>query len=63
MKRFVFDSYIESLISLQKAVDDLIDGSPDIETPNNYNPVALKSLTEILKGKEGRFRHNMLGRE
>ncbi len=57
-----FDSYIEGLISLQKVVDDLIDNSSDVDNPNKYNTKALKSLTEILKGKQGRFRHNILGK-
>ncbi len=57
-----FDSYIEGLISLQKVVDDLIDNSSDVDNPNKYNTKALKSLAEILKGKQGRFRHNILGK-
>ncbi|WP_192572978.1 hypothetical protein [Candidatus Hodgkinia cicadicola] len=57
-----FDSYIEGLVSLQKAVDDLIDNSSNVDNPNKYNTPALKSLTEILKGKQGRFRHNILGK-
>ncbi len=57
-----FDSYIESLISLQKVVDDLIDSSSSVDNPNKYNTPALKSLSEMLKGKQGRFRHNILGK-
>ncbi len=57
-----FDSYIEDLRLLQKAVDDLIDNSSKVDNPNKYNKPALKSLAEMLKGKQGRFRHNILGK-
>ena len=47
---------------LQEAVDALIDngrrGKP-VEGPNNRE---LKSLSEMLKGKQGRFRQNLLGK-
>ncbi len=47
---------------LQEAVDALIDngrrGRP-VTGPNNR---ALKSLSDILKGKQGRFRQNLLGK-
>jgi DNA-directed RNA polymerase subunit beta' len=47
---------------LQEAVDALIDngrrGKP-VSGPNNR---ALKSLSDILKGKQGRFRQNLLGK-
>ncbi len=46
-----FNSYIEDLISLQKAIDDLIDNSLDVDNLNKYNTIALKSLTEMLKEK------------
>nr|YP_009774522.1 beta' subunit of RNA polymerase [Aphanochaete elegans]QJA13713.1 beta' subunit of RNA polymerase [Aphanochaete elegans] len=48
---------------LQEAVDNLIDngkGKGNIETDNRGRP--LKSLTELLKGKKGRFRQNLLGK-
>ncbi|PIM96013.1 DNA-directed RNA polymerase subunit beta' [Candidatus Hodgkinia cicadicola] len=57
-----FDSYIKALILLQKTVDDLIDNSSNVDNPNNYNTTSLKSLAEMLKGKQGRFRHNILGK-
>ena len=48
---------------LQEAVDALIDntrrGRP-ITPPNNKRP--LKSLADIIKGKAGRFRQNLLGK-
>ena len=47
---------------LQEAVDSLIDngrrGRP-VTGPNNR---ALKSLSDMLKGKQGRFRQNLLGK-
>ena len=47
---------------LQEAVDALIDngrrGRP-VAGPNN---IALKSLSDMLKGKQGRFRQNLLGK-
>ena len=47
---------------LQEAVDALIDngrrGSP-VTGPNNR---PLKSLSDMLKGKQGRFRQNLLGK-
>ena len=47
---------------LQEAVDALIDngsrGKP-VSGPNNR---ALKSLSDVLKGKQGRFRQNLLGK-
>ncbi len=47
---------------LQEAVDSLIDngrkGKP-VTGPNNR---ALKSLSELLRGKQGRFRQNLLGK-
>ena len=47
---------------LQEAVDSLIDngrrGKP-VSGPNNR---ALKSLSDVLKGKHGRFRQNLLGK-
>ncbi len=58
----IFNNYIENLMLLQNTVDELIDNSPSIETSSNYNSVALKLLTEILKGKGDRFRHNILGK-
>ncbi len=47
---------------LQEAVDALIDNSRvdrPVRGPNNR---PLKSLTDLLKGKQGRFRQNLLGK-
>jgi DNA-directed RNA polymerase beta' subunit len=49
---------------LQNAVDSLIQngkGAPP-EVVSSSNPRALKSLSDILKGKKGRFRQNLLGK-
>jgi DNA-directed RNA polymerase beta' subunit len=49
---------------LQNAVDSLIQngkGAPP-EVVSSSNPRAFKSLSDILKGKKGRFRQNLLGK-
>ncbi|MGP1917038.1 MAG: hypothetical protein ACTS6P_00185 [Candidatus Hodgkinia cicadicola] len=53
--------YLSLLKELQQAIDELIDTSVTTETLR-YNSTPLKSLTDILKGKEGRFRQSLLGR-
>lgn len=47
---------------LQEAVDSLIDNSAAgaRQQTNQHRP--LKSLTDVLKGKQGRFRQNLLGK-
>ncbi len=57
----VFEKFINGLRILQNSVDCLITSSSD-NNNSNYNNMALKSLTELLKGKRGRFRQNLLGR-
>lgn len=47
---------------LQEAVDALIDGSQAVSSRRRVNRRPLKSLSEILKGKQGRFRQNLLGK-
>nr|QJA26174.1 beta' subunit of RNA polymerase [Fritschiella tuberosa] len=48
---------------LQEAVDNLIDNGKGKGTPETDNRgLPLKSLTELLKGKKGRFRQNLLGK-
>ncbi len=56
------DEYIMGIERLQRSVDSLIDNSQRLDGPAGYNIGALKSLTEMLKGKRGRFRHNVLGK-
>jgi len=47
---------------LQEAVDALIDNSRRRRPVTGPNRRELKSLTDMLKGKEGRFRKNLLGK-
>ncbi len=47
---------------LQEAVDALIDGNQAKATRRRTNRKELKSLTEMLSGKQGRFRQNLLGK-
>lgn len=46
---------------LQEAVDALLDNSRRVTAVRSENR-ALKSLSDILKGKQGRFRQNLLGK-
>ena len=47
---------------LQEAVDALIDNGRRGRVVTTGNKHALKSLSDILKGKQGRFRQNLLGK-
>ncbi len=47
---------------LQEAVDSLIDGTQARQSRRRTNRRPLKSLSEMLKGKQGRFRQNLLGK-
>ncbi|MBP7875789.1 DNA-directed RNA polymerase subunit beta' [Candidatus Woesebacteria bacterium] len=47
---------------LQEAVDALIDGSQAVTARRRATRRPLKSLSEMLKGKQGRFRQNLLGK-
>jgi len=47
---------------LQEAVDALIDNGRRGKTINGSNKRPLKSLADIIKGKQGRFRQNLLGK-
>ncbi len=47
---------------LQEAVDALIDNSRRTRPVTGSNDRPLKSLSDMLKGKEGRFRKNLLGK-
>ncbi|MEK7263546.1 MAG: DNA-directed RNA polymerase subunit beta' [Bacteroidota bacterium] len=47
---------------LQEAVDSLFDNSRRLTAVRTENNRALKSLSDILKGKQGRFRQNLLGK-
>src|SRR6201998_2903277 len=47
---------------LQEAVDSLFDNSRKVNPVRSDNNRALKSLSDMLKGKQGRFRQNLLGK-
>ena len=47
---------------LQEAVDSLIDASQRKATRRGRGKQALRSLSDMLKGKQGRFRQNLLGK-
>ncbi len=47
---------------LQEAVDALIDNGPRGRPVTGPNNRPLKSLSEMLRGKQGRFRQNLLGK-
>ena len=47
---------------LQEAVDALIDNGRRGRAVTGANNRALKSLSDLLKGKQGRFRQNLLGK-
>ncbi len=47
---------------LQESVDALFDNSRRVRPLKNSSKRAFKSLTDMLKGKQGRFRQNLLGK-
>ena len=47
---------------LQEAVDALFDNGKRSRAVNGNNKRPLKSLSDVLKGKQGRFRQNLLGK-
>jgi len=47
---------------LQESVDALLDNGRSGATVKNSNKKAFKSLSDMLKGKQGRFRQNLLGK-
>ena len=47
---------------LQEAVDALFDNGINANAEKGANKRPLKSLSEIIKGKQGRFRQNLLGK-
>ncbi|PIR59052.1 MAG: DNA-directed RNA polymerase subunit beta' [Candidatus Pacebacteria bacterium CG10_big_fil_rev_8_21_14_0_10_56_10] len=47
---------------LQEAIDSLIDSSQARQSRRRTNRRPLRSLTEMLRGKQGRFRQNLLGK-
>ena len=47
---------------LQESVDALIDNSRRQNPISGHNNRSLRSLTDLLRGKQGRFRQNLLGK-
>jgi DNA-directed RNA polymerase subunit beta' len=47
---------------LQEAVDSLFDNTRKVNAVRTESNRALKSLSDMLKGKQGRFRQNLLGK-
>ena len=47
---------------LQESVDRLLDNSRDNQPLVDHNKRPLKSLVDMIKGKQGRFRQNLLGK-
>lgn len=47
---------------LQEAVDSLLDNNKKTRAVKGSNNLPLKSLSDFLKGKQGRFRQNLLGK-
>ncbi|MDR1499121.1 MAG: DNA-directed RNA polymerase subunit beta', partial [Rickettsiales bacterium] len=47
---------------LQEAVDSLLDNTRSANPVKSTNKRVLKSLSDMLKGKQGRFRQNLLGK-
>jgi len=47
---------------LQESVDELIDNGKTKPPVTGSNKQPLKSLADVIKGKYGRFRHNLLGK-
>jgi DNA-directed RNA polymerase subunit beta' len=47
---------------LQEAVDSLIDSTKSIRERRTRRTPALRSLSDMLRGKQGRFRQNLLGK-
>ena len=67
LRRIVEINAPESIINherrlLQEAIDALIDNSRRSRPVTGSNRRPLKSLSDMLKGKEGRFRKNLLGK-
>ncbi|ATW05911.1 DNA-directed RNA polymerase subunit beta' [Candidatus Hodgkinia cicadicola] len=52
----------KNMRELQQSVDALFDNSKAVPRALGYNNCALKSLADLLKGKNGRFRQNLLGK-
>nr|WP_200873705.1 DNA-directed RNA polymerase subunit beta [Candidatus Magnetobacterium casensis] len=47
---------------LQEAIDALFDNTKGAKVPKSSTKRSLKSLSDMIKGKQGRFRQNLLGK-
>ncbi|MBF0566390.1 MAG: DNA-directed RNA polymerase subunit beta', partial [Nitrospirae bacterium] len=47
---------------LQEAIDSLFDNTKGAKVPKSSTKRSLKSLSDMIKGKQGRFRQNLLGK-
>ncbi|AUG34228.1 DNA-directed RNA polymerase subunit beta' [Candidatus Hodgkinia cicadicola] len=56
------EAQTKNMRELQQSVDALFDNSKAVPRALGYNNCALKSLADLLKGKNGRFRQNLLGK-
>ncbi|WGS83603.1 MAG: DNA-directed RNA polymerase subunit beta' [Candidatus Hodgkinia cicadicola] len=56
------EALVAGLRELQRSVDALFDNSKTTPQALSYSNCALKSLSDLLKGKSGRFRQNLLGK-
>ncbi len=67
LKHFLQTGGVDAMIRnekrmLQVAVDNLIDNSKKAKSNSSNKSRELKSLTAMLRGKQGRFRQNLLGK-
>ncbi len=67
LKHFLQTGGVDAMIRnekrmLQVAVDNLIDNSKKAKSNSSGKSRELKSLTAMLRGKQGRFRQNLLGK-
>jgi len=67
LKNFLSNGSVDMMVRNEKrlvqvAVDNLIDSSKKAKSNSGGKTRELKSLTTILKGKQGRFRQNLLGK-
>ncbi len=67
LKNFMESNGVDAMIRnekrmLQVAVDNLIDNAKRAKTAASSRSHELKSLTAMLRGKQGRFRQNLLGK-
>ncbi len=62
LKRLIEIKAPEVILRNEEAVDSLFDNSRKVNAVRAEGNRALKSLSDMLKGKQGRFRQNLLGK-